>query len=149
MSKRQNLPIPELSEADKERFASMVNTEPGQGPNGDCHTWKGAITHDGYGTISLGDRSFYAHRVALALALGRDPGQSLATHQCDFPRCVRGEHLKPGTYKSNAREMVERGRWRTGPRKNSRVNPNAPEAHHNGRAATVNKQRTNERKLNV
>lgn len=147
MSKRPFLKIPELSARDKERFAAMVNTEPGQGPGGDCHVWQGAITSDGYGTISIGDRTYFAHRVALKLATGNDPGQMLATHQCDHRPCVNPDHLKPGTNQSNMLECVARGRWRNGAgkrkadRPNPRINPNTPDARHTGRTSPEHKLR--------
>ena len=50
-----------------------------------------------------------AHVVAFYLAHGRWP-TPCCRHTCDFPPCVREEHLIEGTQADNLRDAAERGR---------------------------------------
>ena len=77
-----------------------------------CLEWQGALDRGGYGKISVGRVSLFAHRVAWAIANGEDPGERLVLHRCDNPRCVRDDHLYAGTYSNNSRDAVVRGRTR-------------------------------------
>lgn len=75
-----------------QRFAE--NTCPG--PNG-CVDWTGTMCPQGYGKISRGNKSQYAHRVALVIA-GRDlpdGGTELQVdHLCGRRSCVNPDHLE-------------------------------------------------------
>lgn len=53
---------------------------------------------------------FLAHRVSFELFNGHVGEGGVVMHVCDNPQCVNPEHIRDGTYKKNAREMVERGR---------------------------------------
>lgn len=72
----------------------------------------GARTPQGYGILRDADgRLQYAHRIALATALGRPIADGmLVRHRCDYPRCCRPAHLVEGTPADNVADMVERGR---------------------------------------
>ena len=75
-----------------ERFAEKVNTN---GPTPThrpelvpCHVWLGAPRPDGYGEISINNKSRLTHRVAFFLAEGRWP-EPCALHHCDNAPCVK------------------------------------------------------------
>ena len=84
--------------------------------SGDCWTWVGATNSNGYGRFSFRGAQVYAHRAALALAIGEIPPGMYACHDCDNPPCVNPEHLHVGTHADNMREAAERGRARNRPR---------------------------------
>lgn len=84
---------------------------------GECNEWQAHVDKDGYGrfALSLPDSKqihVRAHRVALALKLGRVP-DGLVLHSCDNARCVRPEHLSEGTQSRNLEECAARGRRRS------------------------------------
>jgi hypothetical protein len=92
-----------------ERFERKVDRTPGQGPGGDCHAWIGAHGREGHGQLWVEGRVRGAHVVAFYLAHGRWP-TPCCRHTCDFPPCVREEHLIEGTQADNLRDAAERGR---------------------------------------
>jgi hypothetical protein len=104
------LPIPPLSAGDLRRFWKYVDKTPGLGPRGQCWEWRGARTGRGYGTLGIGYRTYAAHRLALLIQRGIDPGDKLACHTCDHPPCVRGDHLWPGTHEDNLTDARRKGR---------------------------------------
>lgn len=111
-------PIPiDLTEQRKLLFYSLVDTSPGQGPNGDCWEWKRKRNHDGYGgfTVKCG-RVARTHRIAYFLATGEDPGEMLVCHTCDNPPCCRPIHLFRGDINANNQDMVKKARQVNGHR---------------------------------
>lgn len=56
--------------------------------------------------------SLLAHRVGYQLAYPDDPGlaQLLVCHDCDYRRCVRGDHLFLGSDVGNMHDMWAKGR---------------------------------------
>lgn len=95
-----------------ERFNAKVNREPGHGPDGDCHAWTGTTTR-GYGMIWHDGRMHLAHRIAWLLRTGTWPTDKVL-HTCDFPPCVRFDHLFEGTQADNVADCVAKGRARGG-----------------------------------
>lgn len=73
---------------------------------GRCWEFLGARTTKGHGVIrdDAGNLA-YAHRIALAAALGRPiaPGM-LACHKCDNKPCVRPSHLYEGSKSDNEQD---------------------------------------------
>lgn len=80
--------------------------------SGDCWIWTGATNGNGYGRFVYDGIHIYAHRAALAFAVGEIPPGMVACHSCDNPPCVNPDHLRVGTMKDNVRDMHERGRAR-------------------------------------
>jgi hypothetical protein len=73
---------------------------------GPCWPFLGARTPKGHGKIRDDDGKLaYAHRIALAAALGRPlrPGM-LACHRCNYKPCCRPSHLYEGTKADNEQD---------------------------------------------
>jgi hypothetical protein len=88
---------------------TVVNV-PGLGP---CWPFMGARTAEGYGVIrDEAGKLAYAHRIALAAALGRPlrPGM-FSNHRCDYKPCCRPSHLYEGTRSENENDK----RWGSRP----------------------------------
>jgi hypothetical protein len=51
-----------------------------------------------------------AHRYTYEQRHGRIPPGLLLRHKCDNPPCINVDHLEPGTYADNSRDMLERDR---------------------------------------
>lgn len=96
------------------RILRRTDREHGQpnGPSlGRCWEWTGATNTNGYGRVWFRGRLELAHRMALALALGRPIRDGLwALHACHNRRCVRPSHLREGTPSENVYDCVSRGR---------------------------------------
>lgn len=80
----------------------------------ECWEWTGAIRQpSGYGVISaIGNNrvQLLAHRVSAAIHFGMFGRRDLVCHHCDNRRCVNPAHLYLGNERTNARDMMNRGR---------------------------------------
>lgn len=91
---------------DRARFDSKTRA------NGECLEWTGALTANGYGKFmtgpSRGQTTWVAHRWAYTQVHGSAP--SLLRHKCDNAKCVRVDHLEPGSQLDNVHDALSRGR---------------------------------------
>lgn len=72
----------------------------------DCWIWRGSRLPSGYGKF----KKKLTHRISWELHNGPIPKGLLVCHHCDNPPCVRPDHLFLGTVKTNAQDMVRKGR---------------------------------------
>lgn len=97
----------------RERFLSKVQA----GQPDECWPWTSVRSRRGYGIFRMDhEREHFtisAHRAAWAIANGRVPEHGVL-HHCDNPPCCNPAHLYDGTQKDNARDAIERGRWKPG-----------------------------------
>ncbi|WP_152203604.1 HNH endonuclease [Georgenia thermotolerans] len=104
---------PEVIQGDERtaaRFRKFVpTTDPSQ-----CWEWQSVRNPSGYGKFWLNGRTDLAHRVSYKLHHGPIPPGIHVRHTCDNPPCVNPSHLLLGTGKDNARDALERGRYRRG-----------------------------------
>lgn len=83
-------------------------------PDTGCMHWTRSVAPQGYGRLIIPVKQIaYAHRIALEIRLGRKlvEGEQ-ARHTCDNRICVNPDHLIPGTAADNARDAVERNRYK-------------------------------------
>lgn len=88
----------------EERFWSKVDR------SGDCWIWMASIDSRGYGHFWFNGRLARAHRVAWILTNGPFPEGKQSNHRCHNRRCVRPDHIYPGTASENVRDTEEAGR---------------------------------------
>lgn len=75
-----------------------------------CWNWTGSKFSGGYGQFSIGGKNKRAHRFSYELHTGGIPAGSLICHTCDNTSCVNPGHLFLGTWKTNAQDMISKGR---------------------------------------
>lgn len=108
---------------DKERARFWAKVQADTSVDG-CWTWTGATARHGYGIFNVRGTLKMAHRVAFAMATGRQPGKNeLVLHSCDNPPCVRASHLRAGSHSENMDDRQTRDRTARGERHVSRTKP--------------------------
>jgi len=104
--------LPELEQGDIDRFYRYVKMADPES----CWEWQSTRNNSGYGKFWLHGRTDLAHRVSYRIANGPIPNGHQIRHMCDNPTCVNPRHLLTGTGKQNARDALNRGRYRWGDR---------------------------------
>lgn len=124
MHSRKPKPLPHLTQAITDKFWARVDKTPGQGPKGDCWCWTGATSTLGYGQVNVyGVGVFLATRFGYLIQHGKDPAELYICHECDWPPCVRGTHLRADTQAGNLGEASIKGRMAFGDRNGTRTHP--------------------------
>lgn len=86
------------------RFWRLVN----KGADDECWLWLGT-KYRGYGKMTIGGKSKWAHRVSYELFVG-PLDKEVLLHLCDNPPCVNPHHLRPGTQQENIADCIAKGR---------------------------------------
>jgi hypothetical protein len=84
-----------------------------------CWLWIKGVDKNGYGQCqaSFVARKYKvtrAHQLAYVAWNGAIPKGRIVCHTCDNPTCCNPSHLYAGTWKSNVRDCLDRGRYRNG-----------------------------------
>lgn len=79
-----------------------------------CWEWKGLFDRAGYGRLWDGNRVQAAHRLAYIAWVRPITSKELLLHACDNPPCINPDHLSVGTDRTNAADMVSKGRQANG-----------------------------------
>lgn len=82
---------------------------------GECWEWRRTRNQFGYGTLTVGGRAVYAHRLAYELSKGEIPEGMHVMHKCDNPSCINPDHLTVGTRSDNMRDCFQKGRSSVSP----------------------------------
>jgi len=88
---------------------------------GRCWEWHGGTFNHGYGIFLYNKKPSLAHRISWIFTHGSEPkfpgaSRTFLLHRCDNRLCVNPAHLRPGTAKENADDMVKRKRVAKGER---------------------------------
>lgn len=88
----------------RERFFDKVDKN-----NGGCWEWTGAISSNGYGSVTIDYDGYAAHRVSLWLHSDHESVSDINTvrHQCSNKSCVNPSHLLEGSQRENLLDAVK------------------------------------------
>jgi len=111
--------IVNLSSEDTVRFWGKVD----QKTEDECWEWQGCRFRTGYGQFSAKNKMWLSHRIAFFIHTGSNPVGKLILHSCDNRGCCNPKHLRTGTHKDNADDMMDRGRQARGEGHYSRTRP--------------------------
>ena len=79
-----------------------------------CWPWLRSCDSKGYGQINYQGRLLRVHRVVFMLTFGDLGDSEEVLHSCDNPRCCTPRHLSKGSHANNMRDMLNKGRHRSG-----------------------------------
>ncbi len=74
-----------------------------------CWNWL-ASCNPRYGSFSIKNKIYLAHRLAYIYTYGSIPKGLYVLHKCNNPKCCNPKHLGLGTQKENMRQMIKDGR---------------------------------------
>lgn len=89
-------------------------------PN-ECWEWQGCVNNTGYGSITISQKAYSAHRVVYGLTF---PGKidfqapkdkklkQFILHKCDNRLCCNPAHMDLGNYADNNKDAAQKGRSR-------------------------------------
>ena|SRR5215472_1853783 len=80
----------------------------------DCWIYTGSLSHNGYGNVSVHDKTERVHRVSWMIYKGPIPKGLIICHNCDNPACWNPEHLFSGTSLDNSTDSKNKGRTNGG-----------------------------------
>lgn len=83
-----------------------------------CLEWTAGTFQSGYGAFQHNNKTLKSHRVAYEIATGIYPGKMFVCHRCDNKKCVEIQHLFLGTALDNNADMISKGRYKQGHRRN-------------------------------
>lgn len=84
---------------------SSINKQTG------CWIWEQKKRINGYGCISVNNKTYFAHRISAVVFKNFDINSNLfVLHKCDNHECINPEHLFIGTQKDNIQDMIQKGR---------------------------------------
>jgi hypothetical protein len=76
----------------------------------ECWLWQGARSApNAYGVLRVDGRSYLAHRLMYALAIGPVPQGLLVCHRCNTKACIQPSHLYLATNGQNIRDAHRDG----------------------------------------
>ena len=58
-----------------------------------CVEWVGALSSNGYGSMTIDKTSVYVHRLAYWVRVGPIPAEMTVDHLCHNPACLNTEHM--------------------------------------------------------
>lgn len=81
---------------------------------GQCWLWTGMRHEHGYGRVWVDGVQQYAHRISFEWVNGPLEDGEEACHRCDYPPCVRPDHLFRGDQRANNEDRDDKDRVRHG-----------------------------------
>ena len=94
------------------KLAAIIKTKVVVDAETGCWVWPHAKSDRGYGQIwsPAEKKVIFTHRIMCATTHGDLPPKAMACHTCDNRACCNPDHLYIGDAKTNADDMVGRGR---------------------------------------
>lgn len=90
-----------MTEKDYDRVMKNIDTN---------WMWIGSKTPNGYGKLSINNKTVGAHRIVWEMFRGPIPKGMFVCHHCDTPGCVNPYHMFLGTHTDNMKDCASKGR---------------------------------------
>lgn len=85
---------------EREKILARIEARTVVDPETGCHVWQGSTTK-GYGTLSVDNKTWRAHRLAYVLAHGAVPEGMVLDHLCRNRACCNPAHIEAVTNREN------------------------------------------------